>query len=434
MSSMADQSIARLLFSRRFGHYFLVLFGGAFNDNLYKSALLIIVALEFSDNPQQMGALTNMAAALFIVPYFLFSGLAGYWADSRSRSAICIKVKLLECIIVFFGGLMLYLDSVAGLLFILFLLGTQSAFFSPVKYSIVPNLVGTSATKSEAESLTKGNSLMEGGTFSAILIGTITGGLVMTSSQYKLWLGGLLILVALIGLLNSLLMPKIARMKADTGWGSFRFIEQNRAMLRWLIEDPIRAKLIAANAWFWFLGSIYLVQLPNLVLYQLGGQTSLISLLLAVFTLSVVFGSWVAARLSTTYSLTASSIIRYSLLLLSLGGLCLGITLHWTQPPVSLPQLGLVLFCISIIGSSGGSYVVPVYTLIQQYAPREQLAQTFALGNIINSVLMIGGSLLAALCLGLLAMSMSEFLFLLTLLNLIFWRYLQSHQYMFQVG
>ena len=168
-----------LIKQRRFAPYFLTQFLGAFNDNVFKNALVILLTYKIVS--EHSNTLVNLAAVIFILPFFLFSPLAGQIADKNEKSALIRKIKAIEIGIMMIGVLGLFLNSIVVLLIVLFLMGTQSTFFGPIKYSILPQHL-------KSDELMGGNAMVEGGTFLAILMGTILGGILAGLEQYILCL------------------------------------------------------------------------------------------------------------------------------------------------------------------------------------------------------------------------------------------------------
>jgi MFS family permease len=164
----------QLLGRRRFLPFFLTQFAGALNDNLYKNGLTVFIAYQsVAIDQSQSNLLVNMAAGLFILPFFLFSGIAGQLADKLEKSHLIRRIKLLEVGIMLFAGLAFYLQSMTLLIGLLFLMGTQSALFGPVKYSLLPQVL-------QEDELVGGNALVQSGTFLAILLGLIAGVLIIS--------------------------------------------------------------------------------------------------------------------------------------------------------------------------------------------------------------------------------------------------------------
>ena len=185
---------------RRFLPYFLTQFLGAFNDNIFKNALVIIVTFHLASSSATSDTLVNVAAMLFILPFFLFSPIAGQIAEKYEKSLLVRRIKMVEILLMLLGAIGLYFQSIPWLLFVLFLMGTQSTFFGPIKYSILPQ----NLNKKE---LLHGNALVEAGTFIAILLGTIMGTVLANDSNFAAPVSNAIIAFAILGRICSQWIP-----------------------------------------------------------------------------------------------------------------------------------------------------------------------------------------------------------------------------------
>ena len=247
-----EKSQFKLLGKKRFAPFFWTQFLGAFNDNVFKNALLALVAFNaaYSTN-LGTSAIDNLAAGFFILPFVIFSALAGQLADKFEKSALIRYIKLFEIFTMLTASVALYYNSVWGLLIILFFLGTQSAFFGPVKYSIIPQHL-------HPDELVGGNAWVESGTFIAILLGTITGTLLTQADNGPLWIALIVVLIAITGWMTSRKVP-LAKSANETlrirynplteTWKTLQLGRQKRAVFL----------AIMAISWFWFLGASYLI-------------------------------------------------------------------------------------------------------------------------------------------------------------------------------
>jgi len=285
------QSI-NLLGKRRFLPFFVTQFLGALNDNLYKNGLTVFIAFQSVNISQaESNHLVNIAAGLFILPFFLFSTIAGQMADKFEKSWLISRIKLLEIMIMLFAGLAFYLQSMPLLIGLLFLMGTQSALFGPAKYSLLPQVL-------KADELVGGNALVEFGTFMAILFGMIAGVLIIgVENTGPYWLSLAVLSLAVIGFLTSLKIPFIKASAPE--------LKIDFHLLRQFLQSFHHARLnqavfysIMGISWFWFLGITYVTQLPNFVRYELGGNEQVYVLLLALFSIGIGAGSFLCERLS----------------------------------------------------------------------------------------------------------------------------------------
>lgn len=389
-----------LLQQRRFLPFFLTQALGAFNDNVFKQALVILVTTRIVGLSQDEKSFwTNLAAGLFILPFFLFSANAGQWAEKFEKSRSIRRIKLLEVAVMALGAAGFWLDSLPLLLATLFLLGLQATLFGPLKYAILPQAL-------RPEELVGGNALVEAGTFLAILIGTLLGGWLMNSYAA----GPQIVSLAVLGF-------------AIAGWWSSRGIPVAPAtapdlVLNWnpLTETArtlghLRGHRAVLNSvlgvsWFWFFGSVFIAQLPVYTQAYLGGDGSVISLTLALFSVGIGVGSLLCEMLSRRT-------VEIGLVPLGALGLTVfGVDLYFAQPvAATVTELGWREFLqqpgswrvatdLTLIGVFGGFYIVPLFALIQQRAPRDKLSRIIAGNNILNALFMVAAAGLSIVLLG----------------------------------
>ena len=376
----------KLLRSRCFGPFFWVQALGALNDNLFKNGLALYFIYRLSQDVEASRWWVNLAAGLFILPFFLFSAIAGELADRLDKGRLIRWVKFNEILVMGFAALAFWQASPVLLLSGVFLMGLQSAFFGPVKYSLLPDCL-------QAEELPAGNALVETGTFLAILLGTLGASLLAAMDGLPGVLMGLVLAVALAGWLISLAIPAIPAanpaLKVDVHLlralaGVMRALWRNRA-----IHQPV-----LGISFFWFYGAFVLTQLPAWNRWHLGGDESSTGLLLLVFAVGIATGALLCARLSQKFllrTLALTGLLGLSLFTLDLGlaspPLQTGIlpVATWLQQP-GLIHIGLALLGLSL---SGGLFVVPMYTLLQQRAQRKELARMVAANNVLNALFMV---------------------------------------------
>ena len=382
----------KLLKTRRFLPFFLTQLLGAFNDNLYKNGLTIFIAFHTAKMTQETSNfLVNIAAGLFILPFFLFSPIAGQLADKYEKSFLIRRVKLLEILIMLFAAIAFYMQNSWLLIGILFLMGTQSALFGPVKYSLLPQSL-------RREELVGGNAMVEFGTFLAILLGLIASVFILEQGTTVLSLA--VISVAIIGYLISrsipLLPPASPELKV-----SFNLFRQTASILRDAHQNRTVFYSIMGISWFWFIGITYVTQLPNYVRYELGGDEQVYILLLAMFSLGIGGGSFLCERLS-------GRIVEIGLVPIGALGLTLfGADIYFSQPltldqsligPMTFIREGSnirVMIDIVMIGVSGGLYIVPLYALVQQRSELKKRARIIAANNVLNALFMVVAALYA---------------------------------------
>lgn len=412
-SCMASQFT--LLTQRRFAGLFYTQFFGAFNDNVFKAALSLIFVYSGVVAAAQIDTFVNLAAGLFILPFFLFSATAGQIADKFEKSQLVRTIKIVEILIALLGGLAVFSQNVYAMLAVLFLLGVQSTFFGPLKFSILPQQL------SEQE-LVGGNAQIEMGTFVSILLGTIVGGIVAVLADVNLWLTLMVVVVAVVGYLASRSIPVCPPTdpQLQINWNPFTATWRMVAHAR-----GNRAVFLAVLgiSWFWLLGSLVLTQIPNLTRVYLAGESTVVTLILAVFTISVALGSLICERLSRqrieigivpvgAFGLSLAGVDAY----FALAAFSAGESLSWLTF-VSYPGALRVLLDFAFIGFFGGMFIVPLYAMIQMRTPPERRARIIAVNNILNAVFMVAGAALSIIALGLAGMTIPELLLLVMVAN-----------------
>jgi 1-acyl-sn-glycerol-3-phosphate acyltransferase len=390
---MEEKTQFRLLFERRFGPFFLTQLMGAFNDNVYKNALVILVAYHAADfgsaDPQ---TLPNYAAGLFILPFVLFSASAGQLADKFDKALLIRAIKAAGIGIMAVAAAGLYLKSLPLLLAALFLLGTHSTFFGPVKYSILPQTL-------RPQELVGGNGLVEMGTFVAILAGTIIAGLLVAMPAGVHLVAATILGVALAGFLCSLVIPRAGAVDpaltfnwnpvAET-WNNLRLARGNRTVFLSML----------GISWFWFYGALFLSQFPAYSRNVLGGSEHVVTLLLALFSVGVAAGSLLCERLSGHK--VEIGLVPFG----SIGLSVFAVDLFFATPAAPGADLGAWAFLaqpgswrvaldLFMIGLFGGFYIVPLYALIQTRSQASHRSRIIAANNILNAVFMVAAAGLA---------------------------------------
>ena len=380
----------KLLSSRRFRPFFVTQLGGAFNDNLYKNGLTIFIAFQAAGiSQQQSNMLVNVAAGLFILPFFLFSPIAGQLADKYEKSMLIQRIKLLEIAIMLLGAGAFLLQSPILLVGILFLMGTQSALFGPVKYSLLPQAL-------ESTELIGGNAMVEFGTFLAILAGLIVSVYLMSLGLVAMAVA--IIVIAAAGYWASRGIPRLPAAAPDLKI-SFNIPRQTLSILRDAQANRSVFYSIMGISWFWFIGITYITQLPNYVRYELGGNEQVYVLLLAMFSFGIGAGSFLCERLS-------GRLVEIGLVPIGALGLTLfGVDIYFNQglstgagligPSTFLTQASSLRVCLDIVmlGVSGGLYIVPLYALVQQRSEPSKCSRIIAANNIMNALFMVVASL-----------------------------------------
>ena len=389
-----------LLNTRRFAPFFATQFLGAFNDNLFKNALIVLLTFQAVNwTTLAPEVLTNIAAGIFILPFFLFSATAGQLADKYDKAKLARLVKLLEIVIMGVALFGFSTHSLAVLLSALFLLGLHSSLFGPVKYAILPQHL-------RENELVGGNALVEAGTFVAILIGTLAGGLLAGVAGHPGWVAIAGLVIAVLGYLCSRGIPAapapvpelvVSLNPFSETWRNIGFASQNRTVFL----------SILGISWFWLYGALFLAQFPAYAKNVLGGSETSVTLLLAIFTIGIGLGSLLCERLSAGH--VEIGLVPFG----SIGLTLFGIDLAFASPallpigaPLSLANLlalhhtWRVLFDLFALGLFGGFFIVPLYALIQLRSAPEQRARIIAANNILNALFMVCGALAAAGLLG----------------------------------
>ncbi|MFB2537821.1 MULTISPECIES: MFS transporter [unclassified Acinetobacter] len=404
-----------LMLSQRFLPMFLTQFFGAFNDNLYKYALLTMFSYGWiKSSALTSDTLNNLAALLFILPFFLFSATAGQLADRYEPTRLIKILKTSEIIAMSIACVGFISGQISLLLFALFLMGVQSAFFGPVKYSILPNLL-------KEKELITGNALFQSGTSVAILLGMVIGGVAIALAKGNVWyISGLLMMMSLIGYIVCLYIPKqkIADENLVVNWNFFLTSWQIMKLSR---QYRLVFYVILCNSWYWFYGATIITQMVQMTRVYLHGSENVSAILLTFFSVGVVIGSALCKKLSgekVKLSLIYAGAMGLSVFLAYLAWSLFNIPKIPPDQALGIIQIfnsGLhyyhVFLAITLLGISGGLYIVPLYTLMQSQAPETHRARIIAANNIFNSIFMVTA---AVFCIIILKLSNLVYLFIIT--------------------
>jgi acyl-[acyl-carrier-protein]-phospholipid O-acyltransferase/long-chain-fatty-acid--[acyl-carrier-protein] ligase len=388
--------LVALLTTRRFAPLFVTQFLGAFNDNLLKSALAIVVTYRLASQAGlEPASLVMVAGGLFILPFFLFSGASGTLADRIDKSAIARWVKVAEIAIMSLGGVGLWYGSVPVLLAALFCLGTHSTVFGPIKYALLP-------THLRDEELVAGNALVEAGTFLAILLGTILGGTLVLLEAGALIVGGGGVAVAAAGWGASRLIPP-APPEPGVEAPRPRLLHDSIAVLRHVSGRPALLLPILAISWFWLFGATVVSGLPVLAKDVLFADERVVTLMLAIFASGIGVGSVVAERLLRGE--VSARYVPFAALVMAGFAVDLHQASEGRLPAADLAGLGAFLQSAGswrIVGDllgmaiAGGLFCVPLYALLQHESEPRHRARVIAANNIINAFAMTAGAVVAA--------------------------------------
>lgn len=382
-----------LLRQRRFLPYFVVQSLGAFNDNVYRQAIIGLLAY-MAVGSSQMGLYANLAPAIFILPYFLFSATAGQIAERLEKQKLIVITTTIEIVVMSLAAVGFLLQSMPILLLALFGTGMQSTLFGPVKYSILPSVL-------KPEELTGGNGLVEMGTSLSILIGMIFGGLIfqLAGERGPQVAAVSVILMAIAGNLVARRIPKV-----DAGDPSLA-VSWNILRESWRIWRLTRRQLAVRNAvlgvsWFWFVGTVLTAQLPVYAQANLGGTQNLYIFALALFSVGVGIGSMSCEKLSgrtVEIGLVPLGAFGVSAFLLDLyfarpgQALAHGLSL---KQFIDAPGSWRIMLDLTGIGLFTGFFVVPLFALIQSRTPRNELARVISGMNIQNAMFIVAAALI----------------------------------------
>ncbi len=407
-----------LLRQRRFLPFFSTQFMGALNDNVFRNGMVILITFQ---GVQVAGMnhtqLANAAAGLLMLPFFLFSATAGQFADKFEKSMLMRRIKLLEIVLMTIASVALVTKSYAFLLLVLFLMGCQSTLFGPVKYAYLPQHL-------QPKELVGGNALVESGTYVAITLGLIIGGLAVSVENNKETVLAICLLAfAVIGFLASRQVPttKAVDPELKIRWNTWK---ETYRILAYAREEKSVFLAILGISWFWFFGSAMTIQVPAYTLEILRGNEQITILLLVAFALGVGTGSLLCERMSS---------FRIELGLVPFGSIGMSvfaIDLYFAQPIplgadvstiaqfVTRDGSARILFDIAMLGAFGGFYSVPLYALIQQRSKRHRLSRIVAANNIINSALIVLAAVVSVTLLSI-GISIPQLFLILAALNIV---------------
>ena len=385
-----------LLKTRRFLPLFITQFLGAMNDNIIKQALIVMIIFSLLDSSDMdPGILVTIAAGIFILPFFLFSATAGQIADKFEKSASIQRIKFVEILIMATACFGFYLSNTWFLILVLFLMGTQSSFFGPLKYGILPNHL------KEGE-LLAGNALIEAGTFLAILIGTIIGGLLIVIENGVVIISTILFLIALVGWTASRSIPTAAAADPNLKINYNILQEIGRMMGRARQTRTVFLSIIGIS-WFWLVGATFLSQFPNYSKTLLGGNASVVTLFMFTFSLGIGIGSYGCTKLLkgvisakyvplSAFALTVFIIdLYFASVDLSAPGGALITASDFLNSPTNLR----ILFDLAAISICGGLYTVPLYAILQNDSDPRKRSRIIAANNLMNALFMVVGAIVA---------------------------------------
>lgn len=432
MAEQSTTSVWRLLRDRSYRPLFFTQFFGAFNDNAFKLAMLTMISFYLKQSEEESQFYQALAGALFTVPFFLFSATAGQLADKFNKAIIVRWIKGFECCLMALGGVALYFGNIYFLMSILCGMGIHSTFFGPIKYAILPELLAK-------QRLLGGTALIEASTFVAILLGTSLGALTV-GHKSVIWAIILTNFVAWLGLFSSLFIPLELHQEKSLSI-DWHFIRATYQMLRQTLIQPLILVIIIAISWFWLIGAVIMIKLPDYIRFVLLANNKVFALFLVLFSIGIAGGALSVNRLLkgritmkwVPLALFFISVFAFDLYYLTpdtLGGQQSGQLQNLSQFLNSTANWRIIADFFALC-FSGGMYIVPCYTLLQTKSAVSHRSRTIAANNIVNAAFMVIGSLFVMLLLKLNVSIQGVFL-MLGLVNMLvcgglwYYRYNQS--------
>lgn len=387
---------------KRFAPLFATQALGAFNDNAFKQALVILITFVLADaQGLDAGVWINLAAGVFILPFFLFSALAGQIADRYDKALLARRIKLVEICIMGLAAIGFMAESATFLLGVLFLMGTQSTFFGPIKYGILPQHL-------DGNELVAGNALIESGTLITILLGTLFGGLLITTSAGPLVVSGSVIGLAVVGWLTSRGIPN-ALAPAPNLVINRNIFTATAGMIQSAAKDRNLFLCILGLSWFWLIGAVFLTQLPAFTKNYLDADETVANLFIAVFTIGVAAGALLNNRLLRGE--IAARYVPLAGLGISIFGIDFALSSGFDPANIDDGLIGIgaflsearnwrIILDLFALAVCGGLFSVPLYALIQHLSDPKHVSRNIAANNVLNAAFMASSALAAAALLG----------------------------------
>lgn len=383
-----------LLKTHRFAPLFGTQFLGAFNDNLFKNTLAVLLTFQAAEwTSISSTLLAPLIGGVFILPFFLFSGLAGELADKYDKARLARIVKVWEIFLMVIATVGFATHSFITLMIVVFGMGMHSTLFGPIKYSIIPQHMGENE-------LVSANALVESGTFAAILFGTLIGGVLSGIENGGVIAAIASIAVAIIGYGFSRYIPTAPSLSPEMAF-SINIFSQTFNSVRLAYQNRIVFLSILAISWFWLYGALLLSQFPSFVKTVLIGDETTVTVLLSLFTVGIGAGSIVCERLSR--HAIRPSLIVVGAVGMGLSGIDFAISAqHFTTIGIlyANTQFFHILFDLTFIGVFGGLYSVPLYALMQGRSEAHSRSRIIAANNVLNALFMVGGAIVTMVLLG----------------------------------
>jgi MFS family permease len=386
------QNSIHLLRSRRFVPLFATQFLGAFNDSLFKQAVVLFVTYQLYSDAAREAQFSAIAQGLFILPFFLLSAAAGQLADIRDKARLIRIVKAAEVGIMIVGGAGLLLESIPLMLTAVLAMGVHSTFFGPIKYAILPQHL-------RKDEVLGGTGLVEAGTYLAILGGTILAGVLANQPAIA---AVATVVIAGMGLMTGRQVPP-APPSDDSAAPDWHVVRASVKLVSATMHIPRLFLAICSISFFWTIGAVLIIIFPPLVKNVLGADEQIASFFIAIFSIGIAIGSVLINRLlksEVSARFSPPSVLAMGVFVLLLQF----VASRWTANPGQLESLsqflhhqnaGLLIIALLGVAISGGMFVVPLYAFLTTTVPKSETARTVAANNIVNSGAMVIGSLMA---------------------------------------
>ena len=383
------QNVTHLLRSRRFLPLFSTQFLGAFNDSLFKQAVVLFVTYQLYSDPKKEFQFSAIAQGLFILPFFLFSALAGQLADDHDKARLIRIIKLAEIGIMILGGSGIMLANIPLMLAAVCAMGVHSTFFGPIKYAILPQHL-------QRDEVLGGTGLVEAGTYIAILLGTILAGFLATRAQYA---AGAVVIFATAGFLAGRQVPP-APPAAERLPITWHIVHASIELVSGTMHIRRLFLAILAISFFWTIGAVLIIIFPPLVKNVLGADEQVASLFIAIFSIGIAIGSVLINRLlksEVSARFAPASVIAMGVFVLLLHF----VALAWGKNGPGLttlgnfvlhPMAGFMILALLGVAITGGMFVVPLYAFLTTTVAKTETSRTVAANNIVNSGAMVIGS------------------------------------------
>src|SRR3954452_8994996 len=386
------QNVSHLLRARRFVPLFATQFLGAFNDSLFKQAVVLFVTYQLYSNAAKEFQFSAIAQGLFILPFFLFSALAGQLADDHDKARLIRIIKLAEIGIMTLGGAGIMLANIPLMLAAVCAMGIHSTFFGPIKYAILPQHL-------HKDEVLGGTGLVEAGTYLAILGGTILAGVLAVQPSIA---AAATIGIAVLGFIAGRQVPP-APPSAERIPFNWHIIHASIELVSATLHIRRLFLAILSISFFWTIGAVLIIIFPPLVKNVLGANEQVASLFIAIFSIGIAFGSVLINRLlksEVSARFAPGSVIAMGVFVLLLHFVALAWGKHGPELTTLAnflphPMAGLMILCLLGVAVTGGMFVVPLYAFLTTTVPKSETARTVAANNIVNSGAMVIGSLLA---------------------------------------